>query len=222
MKYLREVSEHTYLFKQGETAQSMFVLIRGLIELRSQQGSHVQICGLVDSGQILGEKSVLMKTPYRRAFSAFARTSLAVLELKPSDMAEIREESPEIFSDMLTQMFLTAARRLDRSNALVHVLRSSDNVERVVRLILFFAQYNGRKVEGGIQVFLPESMVQYYIDVRSTYLEEIFGELQGKNLIVREDEEVFVVPDLKALKEHSGRLSSQFTSRQFDELESIP
>jgi CRP-like cAMP-binding protein len=222
LKYLKEVPENTYLFKQGDLARTMFIIVRGIVELQAVKDKNNHIISLVEAGQFLGEKAILEETPYYRVFSAFARNRLTVLELCLEDMAEIQAVAPDIMPDLLKQMFLLAAHRLDRANALTHVLRSSNNVERVIRLFLFFSRFHGRPSPQGVEVFLPEDTVRYYIDITVSNLEDIITELEGNRLLLRASKDTFVIPNAKALLDFVSALSARIQSRHFDELEPIP
>ncbi len=222
IKYLKKAKKSEYLFRQGDRASTMMLLIRGIIELETEDGGESRVVNLVEAGQFIGEKAILRKSPYPRAFSAHARTDLLFLELSWSDLENIRSHQPKLVGEIFREMFKTAVERLDRSNYLIHILRSSDNVDRLVHLMIFFARTYGRTVAEGQELFLPERTVHYYLDIGQNRLEDMLNELVEKDLIARSSPESIIIRDEAKLLAYAPNLSRQFATGQFDELEAIP
>ncbi len=221
-KHLKTAEAGTYLFRQGDKASTMMLLIRGIIELQTEENGKPQVVNLVEAGQFIGEKAILKKIDYPRAFSAQARNDLTFLEMSWSDIEALRAKDPHLVGDILRQMFRTAVERLDRSNYLIHILRSTDNVERLVHLIIFFARTQGRPGATGRELFLPDRTIHYYLDLSQGQLDDVFNELFTKNLLIRSNPDCLTVPNETKLLQYVPNLSRQFATGQFDELEAIP
>src|SRR5579859_2146183 len=120
--YVREIPKGRYLFRQGERGTTMFIIIKGIVELRSERGGKERVIGFMEAGQFLGEKAILQELPHQRVFSARATSDLRIVEIGLLEIDKIQKVHPEIMTDILKTSFQIAAKRLEWSNRLIAVL----------------------------------------------------------------------------------------------------
>jgi CRP-like cAMP-binding protein len=220
--YRKTIPHKQYLFKQGDPATTMYIILQGLVELQTVFEGKATPIGVVEAGQFLGEKAVLRDKPHERVFSAIAKTELKIVEIKWEDFAKIYLEDTAVITDMLKHMFKIAAERLDKSNQLIRILRSSNNIERVVRYLLYFAHHYGVAGKNGTEFTLKLGTLHYYIDMDQSQIADCLQELVVNNLLTRISEDAYCIPDEKAILEFIGKLTTFMTVGFYDGLESIP
>lgn len=221
-KFSKEFRARDFLFRQGEPASSLIIVTRGLVDLIVEQKGEHRLVSVVEAGQFLGEKALVRKAPFKRTFSAKAQTDIKVLELSSASIEEIERNHPAVLITMMKRMFYTATLRLDRSNFLIHCLRDSDNVKRLIHLIVFFARAYGQRKTNGIELPLLVDGVRYYIDMEVPQIETALNELCLKRLLVPTSPGQYLLPDEAALLEFAAKLSERMSSGYFDEMEAIP
>lgn len=221
-RFERQAAEGQYLFQQGQMGNTMFVVIRGYLELITQRNKKEYVIGFVEAGEFLGEKAILQDTPYRRAFAARCKTQSTILEMSLRAIESVKRSSPEILNDILRHNFQMAARRLDRTNFLTRSLRSSNNFERLIHLIIYFSRVHGRPSAHGPEFILLADTVSYYIDMLPNQITNCLSELAHKGLIRRLGEDFYSLPSERKLLESLPALKEQLQHGYYDELEIAP
>jgi len=177
----------------------MFILMKGLVELRAERDGVELFVGWVESGEFLGEKALTQSETHVRYFSARAKTDVVALELDEEGIEDIQLADPVLMNDIYRQMFELAARRLDQANYLTKALRGSDNILRFINLILFFSGCTGRFVDEGIEVELTIERFRYFIDMSQFELEEGLAALLKSKLIEDKGNGYYFIPSREAL-----------------------
>lgn len=198
-KFIKHIDVDTYLFRQGQLGNTMFILLDGVVELIAERNESSHVTGLLEAGEFLGERAITMKEPYRRYFSAKAIQPTVAMEISAQDLEFLRITAPDMMTDIMVRAFNVAARRLSRMNILVQSLRSSNNEERLIRSILYFCRTAGRTVPGGIEVALSAQGIHYYIDMPIAEIQKQLDAFQKQGLLKRVNEEFFFVQDIGAL-----------------------
>ena len=200
---LKTVDAGTILFRQGEEGKTMLIITRGVAELLAEKKGKELVIGIEESGHFLGESAITSETSHKRVFAARARTDLSYLELTWRDVESATNKNPMLMLDIMKRMFQLAAYRLDQANKLAEVLRSSKNVDRLVRLIVHFGQSSTtarRNPRGaGVLVMINADRIRYYIDMTDFEIEECFKELERRRILIRDSGEFYNLPDEKAL-----------------------
>jgi CRP-like cAMP-binding protein len=220
--YRRYVPQGQYLFQEGDEATEMYIILQGIVELEASFEGSMTPIGLVEAGQFLGEKTALVDTPYKRAFSSKAKTDLKLVALKWYDLLTVQAKNPKIITDILSHMFLIAAERLDRANQLNRILRSSKNVERIVRFIQYYAHHNGIPGSSGEEFQLPVNTIRYYVDIPPQQIEECLEELRTHGLLKRGEAETYTITNEKKLLDFIRPLSKYIANGFYEELEAVP
>lgn len=192
--HFKDYKASDYLFRQGESATTMFLIIEGIVQLfdENEEGNH--LVGTFGAGQFFGEKA-MVTVPLRRFFSAQAQTNTTVMEFQRADIPSIERVIPG-FSFVL---FQSAVHRLDRAYYLIRVLRSSDPLEKLVHCILYFYRCPG--VEGAAAKYLPLTVddVHYLVNMEKPLVAKCLDELAKRNILVKRPNECYLLRDEKAL-----------------------
>ncbi len=198
-KYRKILPEGDCLFRQGEEGCTMFIIARGVIELTADRDDSSLVVAYAQAGEFLGEKAIIGVQPHKRFLTATAKTEVQYLELDLAALAVIEGRNLELFKDILKEMFLLAARRLDQANYLNRVLRSSKNTTRLPNLILHFAVCTGRKQAHGWEVSLTLDRIRNFIDMSQFEVEECLSALTKHGILVPQGDDFYLIPDEKAL-----------------------
>lgn len=198
-KYRKVLNQGEALFHQGDEGSTMFIIVRGLMQLFAERDGAQLAVGFAQAGEFLGEKAVVGAQPHKRFFTAVARSEVHYLELDLAALAVIEGRNPALFKDILKEMFLLAARRLDHANYLNRVLRSSKNVTRLVNLILHLAICTGRKQSSGWEVSITVDRIRYFIDMSQFEVEECLKALKEKGILLHQSDDFFIIPNEQAL-----------------------
>jgi CRP-like cAMP-binding protein len=151
-RFVNKFPAGTPLFKQGAVGESFFLIRRGIVRLTAERDGQELMVSLLEAGAVLGEKCLISDKPHKRFFGAIAHTEVLAAELRASDMAALEGSAPAVAMDILKKVCQVSISRLDRIDHMVKVLRSADNIERLVYLIVHFAYFEGNKESGGYRV----------------------------------------------------------------------
>jgi CRP-like cAMP-binding protein len=151
------------------------------------------------SGHFLGEKALIQESPYQRLFSAKARTTTTVIEVGLHDVETIQQTMPQVMTDILKRAFQVAAERLAKANYMIRVLRSSDNLQRLVHCISYFCRSSGKRGQHGIEVEIAVESIHYYIDMDRPQIEAYLQEFVRERMLIPVGANLYQVPDLNAL-----------------------
>ncbi len=205
-RFTKQYGAGQYLFRQGQMGSTLYIILEGSVWLVSEHGEEEHVAAVLERGQFLGEKAVMNATPHRRFFSATIKEHAVVIELRLEDLDMIRDAMPDLIIELQRQMFKVAAGRLDRSNYLVRILRSSDNVERLVQLMVYFVHTAGRKVPGGTEVVMSQESILYHIDMDPEDVSACLEKLIQENLCMRLSNSFYLIPDDRELLEYLPKL----------------
>ncbi len=221
-RFRREVKAGEFLFQQKQPGNTMFIILKGLVELVAQRGDKEYVINIVPAGQFLGEKAIVKESPYQRAYAARAKVDSTILEMGLKAIEAIRKAAPEIMNDIFKHIFQIAAERLDRANYLTAGLRSSNNAERLIHLVLYFSRSTGRPGPDGIEFLMKPESVSYYIDMPQEKIEGCINELLVKSLLKRASDDCFILPSEQELLKSLPQLKEQWHHGHYDELEVAP
>ncbi len=199
--YMLNMPQGTVLFKQGEVGDDMFIVLNGKIELLAVANGKERPISLVGPGEFLGEQSLINQNSYQRAFTARTKTEVAALRLTAKQMGVLQKQSPQVAADILRGILTTAAQRLQKANQLIQLLRPSNNVQRLVSLILYFGEVASIQTESGKEVLLSPDSIRFYIDMSDFEIDECLMHLQKKLYLVKKAPNLYLIQDEKALRD---------------------
>ncbi len=198
-KYVRTVPAGEYLFKQGQSGSTMFIILKGMVELVAERDGLSHVTELVEHGGFLGERAIVTKEPYMRYYSARTNQDCVVLEISGQDLEFLRISAPELMTEVMTKAFEVAAKRLQRMNFLVNALRSSNNEERFFSCVMYFCRTTGTPVPSGLEVPLSVEGICHYTDIPFQDARRRFEELEKSRLIEKQLNGFYLVPSLQAI-----------------------
>lgn len=198
--YQKTIPANQFLFRQTEPAKSVFIVTKGVVQLLSQKEGKELVVGNVCAGEFLGEKAVVGGGPHKRYLSARTLCEVECLELDTEAFQKLENTEPDLHRDMLKQMFVLAAKRLDESNRLVAAIRPSDNILRFLNLICHYAEVTGRKTPRGFEFKLSPDQLRANIDMTSFEIEECLKSLVKQGPLQLLSEGVYCLVDKPALK----------------------
>jgi len=198
-KFVRRFEPGDHLFRQGTPGNTFFLVIHGTVRLTAERDGQELMVSLLEAGEVLGEKCLFQEKARKRFFGAVAETAVTAAELLGTDLQTIEREAPTLATQILKRVCQVSIDRLDRINHMVKVLRSSNNVERLVYLLVHFAYFGGREVANGDRFFLPLETIRYYISMSPFEIEECLAELQRRDILIGDGPSAYVLTDSKAL-----------------------
>jgi len=199
-RFVRQIDEGKYLFRQGQMGSSLFIILEGRVRLVALRKESEHLVNLLGAGQFLGEKALLRQEPYRRLYSAYALLPTKVLELTLNDIEKLQQAAPNVMVYVLKRVFQQVAERLDRSMSLAKMLRPSDPFEKLVSVILYFCQTFGKKVSHGYKVPVSVESIFYHMDMDKTLLEKSLELMVERKILKPLEKELYLVSDEESLK----------------------
>jgi len=180
-----------YLFRQGDPGHTMFIVMNGAIEIcdRSSDGEYV-LATLV-AGQFFGERAILKASPYPRAYAARAKTETTLLEFTRKDLPHIQA----IIPDLAFRVLQIAANHLDRAHELIKALTPTDELDRLLRFLLYFSKYSETS-PAGLTFSLEE--IRHLIGMDPKRIEESLKQLLDKNMLIKKQHR-YLIPDRESL-----------------------
>ncbi len=207
--YLKKFTEGSYLFHQGDLGTVMYVLRKGVVELLSVQDGSECVVSWVGAGEFLGEKAILSENPHARYFSARTKREVECLELGVKELEVIEQKAPLVAKDLIKGMFLSAASRLQFANQAMEVLRRSNQVERLIHLILLLSERYGVKKEEGIEVALSYDTLTYYVDLTPETIRHCLEFLEKEDLLRKQEAHSYLITDVAGVLRAIATLKRQ-------------
>lgn len=203
VRVARSLSAGTVVFRDGDEANTMFVIQSGRVRLLRDIEDGQQIIAELGPGDFFGEMSILVGRP--RSSTAVVVEDAKVLELDARTFAELVKNHSEV----AVRLLRTLAQRLDQANAVVEILTYRDPVDRVVHALSRFAEFDGREASGGA-ILLPLDLptLAGRIGLTQTEVAPVLRRLRRLSLIEVEPSG-FVIPDVLRLGEFLDYLDTR-------------
>jgi CRP/FNR family transcriptional regulator, cyclic AMP receptor protein len=198
-QFIKSYAPGEVLFSQGEAARSMLLIVTGRVLLLGEKGDDTYVAGLLEEGQILGEKVLFSKSPYQRAFTARAEIETTAIELTPADLTAMEKDDPSVMTALLRGILKVVAVRFERANQLVKMLRTSDVMERLIYVILYYRRCSAKPTPRGPEVMLSIDSIHHYVDLSREQISETIEALVNKGLMTPTKENCYLIPDEQAL-----------------------
>ena len=187
------------LFRQGENGDTLIVVLEGRVFLTANWDGREVIVDVIDEGQVLGERSLLNDEPHSRFFGARSDGPVLYAEFRRDQFDVMEKQNAQMCLALLRMTLRNAVDRLMRSDHLVRVLKSTDIVERLVYLILHFAEFRGRQGETGTEIYLPVPTLRYYLGTVPAKVKNVLAELEKRQILVRVSEDDFLLTNQLSL-----------------------
>ena len=109
-----------FIFKDGDTPKSMFLIRKGTIAIQKVKGDRAIELARIFSNEVLGELSFFDRQP--RSASAIALTDVELMEIPFEDLDKVYINVP----DYLKTIIASVAERLRRANDTIRRLQKDD------------------------------------------------------------------------------------------------
>lgn len=118
---VRRLETDQFLFHQGEVADSMFLVVEGMLRLdqRDRRGA-MQPIGNLRPGETIGEDALFDRAP--RAATCISSTQCVLAELSADDLAIVERRAPTVASRLISALSQAQARKLRRVNGQTEAL----------------------------------------------------------------------------------------------------
>lgn len=117
LKTKKEFAPGQYIFREGESSNSMFLIQKGTVSIRKVKGpAHIEIAR-VYANEVLGELSFFDRQP--RSAAAIALTDVVLLEIRFDALDKIYVNVP----DYLRTIMASVADRLRKANETIRRLQ---------------------------------------------------------------------------------------------------
>ncbi len=191
---MRSHSANQVILLENDWGNSVYFILNGWVKIRTYNidGKEVTL-NIVGKGELFGEMAALDEAP--RSTDVITLTPTLICNVPSQDFVQLLATEPQAGIRLAKQM----ARRLRQVNRRLR-LRESDSMARVTDVILFLAEGQGIKVEGGIEVpNLPHRELSSLSGLARETVTRVLIKLEKKELIIR-DRDLVRIPDLHALE----------------------
>lgn len=143
---MRSHAANQVILLENDWGNSVYFILNGWVKIRTYNidGKEVTL-NIVGKGELFGEMAALDEAP--RSTDVITLTPTLICNVPSQDFVQLLATEPQAGIRLAKQM----ARRLRQVNRRLR-LRESDSMARVTDVILFLAEGQGIKVEGGIEV----------------------------------------------------------------------
>jgi CRP/FNR family transcriptional regulator, cyclic AMP receptor protein len=187
-KLIRTVSEGDVVFKQGDPGSSMYLVVEGVVRIVFKKFGVEHLVGMVATGEIIGEKGILEPCPYKRNFTAYAKTKCHLIEVDANTLKLILTEVPD-FHMRILRMVLD---RLDKANRLVNLLQLPDSAERLAEYLIYFHEEHCQTLPEGIEVGMSVAEIQFAANIDRATVEESLKAMVKKGILVKKTSGFFL------------------------------
>ena len=191
---MRSHPANQVILLENDWGNSVYFILNGWVKIRTYNidGKEVTL-NIVGKGELFGEMAPLDEAP--RSTDVITLTPTLICNVPSQDFVNLLGTEPQAGIRLAKQM----ARRLRQVNRRLR-LRESDSMSRVADVILFLADGQGIKVEGGIEVpNLPHRELSSLSGLARETVTRVLSKLEKKELIIR-DRDLIRIPDLHALE----------------------
>jgi adenylate cyclase len=189
----------THITREGEAADAMFVIERGLVRVSrtSRQGREL-VLGLLGAGDTLGELGVLEATGTRTADAIAVEPTICVA-IGRDDLRAMIRKTPELGLRLLAAL-VDYIRRKDDELADIAFL---DLPGRLAHKLLQLAARHGEPVEGGVRigVRLPQGELAAMVGASRENVNRVLGRFVSEGAVAMDRGTITIVnaDSLKAL-----------------------
>lgn len=198
-KFKLNLLPESYLFKQETESDSVFFILDGNVVLTHGEDSKETVVNYVGPGEVLGEHLFFGLPKTKRAYSAKANTEVQSIRLTHAEIQEIKKTNPETYIDLLEHCGKIIYQRLMRANSLIHCFKYEKKEDRLLHLIVYFFDTFGRKTEQGIEVYLPETLFKFYIQLAQDEFRFCLKKLESLSLIKPIKKDTYLLTNRLAL-----------------------
>lgn len=192
---LREYRRGDYLWREGEPADSLTLIVRGRVKIVREAGGSDVIIELFGEGEPVGALAVYNYMPYPA--SAICLEPVTLLSLPRRDYFELLDRHPEFARALIremTKLVVALTRKVEE-------MRGQRVEVRVAQLFLSLAERMGTESKAGIEIRIQLSR-QEIADLVGTTVESAIRVMSrwGREKLVITGQGRFLVPSTDRLR----------------------
>jgi len=168
----RQLKKGEVIFRDGNSGQSMFILLEGQVVISKILGDQETILAKLEPGSIFGEMAIIDNQP--RSATAIAATNAVLLEISREMFRNRMEEVPR----WLQTFFAILVERLRSATRNQSILLTRGAGRQVVNLLAMLARLEQPDPEG--RILLPWSQAVITIAFYLGFNEERVNEMMNK------------------------------------------
>lgn len=196
---LLNVSAGQYLFNQGDSATTIYMVESGAVQIvrRYEDGEQLTLETILP-GHLIGELSTISNQP--RVANGIAKEDSVLIALDSTIFFSYLDQYPAIAIEMLVQL----SRRMRKLNLQAREIAAHNTPARVASLLLFLAENEDGTFRTGLisGSFRPQRIARA-AGVKTDYVQKILREWEEEGFI-GSDGRRFLLHDPEALQEIAG------------------
>ena len=177
-KLVRTCIQDEEIFREGQPGITAFLVINGIISVHHSKHGVIHLIGTIRAGEIIGERSLLDKKPYKRAFTAVARSETVLIEIKVDTLRFIEAAIPDFHMRVLRM----ALDRLDSANRLTNILQLNNATERLTEYVAYFHEKHCEGLPEEFSLGITEEEVFRAANVSLNLVEDFFDSMVDMGL----------------------------------------
>jgi len=200
---LKQVTAHTVtrvhpanqvILLENDWGGSVYFILDGWVKIRTYNvdGKEVTL-NIIGKGEVFGEMAALDEVP--RSTDVITLTPTKISSIPSQDFVNLIHHEP-LAGVRLAQLMATRLRQVNRRLR----LRESDSISRVVDIILFLAESQGKQGKHGLEIpNLPHRELSSLSGLARETVTRVLTKIEQRGLIER-DQNIISIPDLSALE----------------------
>ena len=176
-KLVREWDKGDVLFLEGDSANTVILILEGAVELSQKRPSGNLNLGVISEGDFIGEKALFKAEVFRRRATARAVKATTALELGSQEFSDLEREAPQLHTLLLKKAFQMVLERFENADRLCEVLKSYDLRKRFLNYVAFLSERKSECVPGGKTVELNHEVIATNLNCAPEDAKELIAEL---------------------------------------------
>src|SRR6188474_742227 len=142
-RFGREFPAGEVLFREGESADVMFVIQSGAVRITKEVGGEAKVLAVLGPGEFLGELAILNGKPRTATATVVETARCLVIEAKTLEAMVARN------AEIALRLIKKLAKRLDSADTLIEILMHRDPKARVMLALARHADAFGEATPNG-------------------------------------------------------------------------
>jgi CRP-like cAMP-binding protein len=193
--YLQAVAEGRPLFRQGESGDCMYIITEGIIQLYDDSGAEPHLIGTFGPGQFFGEKCLASTITKQRAFSAIAQTDSKAIGIRQKDIPALEKIIPGFLFDL----FQEATERLESGYHMIRVMRTNNELEKMLHVIIHFYRCPGLPPEIGANIPMTAADIHHLSGIPRNIVDNYLEMLCEREVLTKGSAQGYLLKDEPAL-----------------------
>jgi CRP/FNR family transcriptional regulator len=208
-KLVRIFAKNEYVFRQGEPGNSMYLIVDGVARIVRNNFGVEHLVAMIPAGEMIGEKGILEKSPYRRNFTVIAASSVTLIEVDSDTLKLILAAIPDFHMRVLKMVL----ERLNKANRLTRLLQLRDPHERLIEYLIYSQEemFRGLGKEKEIDIGTTLKDIQLATNLDKGFVQECIKELTDRK-IVAANGELYALRDKNRLHEFMPTLRDRIAA----------